>query len=220
MVSKKELLSGCKLYLILDAGVCPYDRLLEVLKEAALSGVDIVQLRDKVGSAKDMLDFSRKAITWLRGRIPFIVNDRIDVAKISGASGVHLGQDDLPLGEARKILGPQAIIGTSCQNLVHLRQAFDDRADYVGFGSVYKTQTKPERAPMDLDMLVKAAHYADVKEFPLFAIGGITRDNLEQVTIKGIRRIAVCREILLAKDVPYSVGEIRRLLKPKGMMRE
>lgn len=215
MVSKKKLLSNCKLYLILDAGVCPYDRLFIVLKEAALWGVDIVQLRDKVGSAKNVINFSKRAISWLKGRIPFIVNDRIDIARLSGASGVHLGQDDLSVAEARRILGARAMIGVSCQSVLHLRRACFERADYVGFGSVFTTLTKPGRLPMDQGLLARAVKYAGEKELPLFAIGGISRHNLGQVRTQGVRRVAVCRDILLSGDIRRSVGEFCAALNGK-----
>ncbi len=216
MVSKKKLLNNCRLYLILDAGVCPYDRLFVVLKEAVCSGVDIVQLRDKVGSAKDILFFGRKALSWLKGRVPFIINDRIDIARVIGASGVHLGQDDVPLVEARRMLGPRAMIGISCQSLAHVRQACKQGADYAGFGSVYKTLTKPERSPMDLSGLGRVVQYAGSRAFPFFAIGGITRGNLDQVKNQGVCRVAVCRDILLAGDTRRSVGEFRAALIAKN----
>ncbi len=215
MVSKRKCLSGCNLYLILDAGVCSYDRLFEVLKAATLSGVDIVQLRDKVGFVKETLRFSKKSIAWLKGRIPFIVNDRVDIARISGACGVHLGQDDIPLAEARRLLGARAIIGVSCQNLTHVRRALRDGADYVGFGSVYRTLTKPGRSPMDQGELKKAVQFSEREGLPFFAIGGITRGNLGQVKDNDVRRVAVCRDILLAGDIRRSVGEFCAALNVK-----
>ncbi|MBF0388148.1 MAG: thiamine phosphate synthase [Candidatus Omnitrophica bacterium] len=213
MVSKKKLLQGCRLYLILDASVCNYDRLFGILKSAVLSGVDIVQLRDKVGSAKDIGWFCQKALSLLKGRIPFIVNDRVDIALLSGACGVHLGQDDISPVAARRILGPRAIIGVSCQNMAHLRRAYREGADYVGFGSVFQTLTKPGREPMPPGLLVKSAFYADQKKLPLFAIGGITRDNLAEVKSRGVRRVAVCRDILLAEDIRRTVGGFCAALK-------
>lgn len=168
-----------------------------------------MQLRDKLGNTRDLLGFSRKALGWLKGRIPFIVNDRVDVARLSGAAGVHLGQEDIPIFEARKILGNRAIIGVSCQTLDHVRLAYRQGADYAGFGSVFKTLTKPDRALMDLAVLSKAVRYAEQKSLPLFAIGGITTDNLEQVVEKGVRRIALCRNILLSDNPCCTIGKIR-----------
>jgi len=201
------------LYVILDTQVCDYARLWEVLRIAVKAGVDIVQLRDKIGQSRETLLFAKKVQHFLADRIPFIVNDRVDVARLSGASGVHVGQDDIPVVEARKILGDRKIIGTSCQTIAHLRRAMRDGADYVGFGSVFKTLTKPDRSPMDLKLLRQAAGVARREEFPLFAIGGICRENAVKVVSCGVERIAVCRDVLLAKDVRFSVGELECLLK-------
>ena len=98
---KKTFLEKCKLYLILDIDVCDYRRLLTVLRDAVHSGVDIVQLRDKKGQARDILEFSAAALRITKHRIPYILNDRIDLALASGADGVHLGQRDIPVPVAR-----------------------------------------------------------------------------------------------------------------------
>lgn len=212
MAWKKKPLSACNLYLILDAGVADYDRLMAVMKQAVLCGVDIVQLRDKLGDAKDILRFSKKAMAWLKGRVPFIVNDRVDLAFIAGAGGVHLGQDDIPVKQARKILGPRALIGVSCQTMSHVIRAREQGADYVGFGSVFKTLTKPERSSMDLRKLAVVARYVERNRYPLFAIGGIAQNNVAQVQAAGIQRIAVCRDVLLAKDPRKSVMVLKAAL--------
>ena len=195
--------------MILDIQVCDYRRSWQILKKAVQGGIDIVQLRDKHGSARETLRFAQKIQTYLADRIPFIVNDRVDIALLSGASGVHVGQDDLPLAEVRKILGPQKIIGASCQTVAHIRQAEKEGVDYIGFGSVFKTLTKPDRPSMNLAILGRAAREARV---PLFAIGGITRKNLSEVMAIGPTRVAVCREIMLSDDVALSVGEMKKLL--------
>jgi thiamine-phosphate pyrophosphorylase len=186
-----------------------YDELFVKMKIAVHSGVDIVQLRDKLGTSREALKFSQRALAWLRGRVPFIVNDRIDIAQLSGADGVHLGQDDIPVPQARQLLGPGKIIGRSCQTLAHVRAAHREGADYIGFGSVFKTLTKPERRPMALARLRLAAK---VSRLPLFAIGGITRENAGHIRACGVSRVAVCRDILLAKDIAFSVEEMKRAL--------
>lgn len=213
MLSKKKRLAACRLYLILDTQVCDYAGLWRVLTRVLGHGVDIVQLRDKIGKSRETLWFAKKVQLFLADRIPFIVNDRVDIAQLSGASGVHLGQDDLPVAEARKILGPRKIVGKSCQNIHHLRRAFAEGADYVGFGSVFRTLTKPDRAPMDPGLLRRAADTARRKNVPLFAIGGINRANWAQVKSCGVGRVAVCRDILLDRDVQSSVGGLKRLIQ-------
>lgn len=209
MLSKKKWLAEARLYLILDAQVNDYHQLLEILKKSVTSGVDIVQLRDKSGHAKDMLAFTKEAKKIIRGRIPFIINDRVDLALIANADGVHVGQEDLSLQDARRLLGVRKIIGCSCQRLEHINQAQKEGADYIGFGSVFKTQTKPGRIPMDLNVLRKAVLKANI---PLFAIGGIGLKNLAQVTQLGVQRVALCRDICLARNTAQMTRQIKQLL--------
>jgi len=198
------------LYLILDAQVLDHAKLLRVLKDAVRFGVDIVQLRDKFAPAKDILAFCRRARAITKQRIPFIVNDRLDVAILAGADGVHVGQEDIPCADARRMLGPKAIIGVSCQNLAHALKAQKDGADYIGFGSVFKTRTKPERNPMDLRKLRRVLSAVKV---PVFPIGGINRSNIGALTPLGVQRVAVCRDILLAKDVGGAIAQFKEILR-------
>jgi thiamine-phosphate diphosphorylase len=208
MALKKKSLKECKLYLILDAEVCDYGRLWDVLVAVDKVGVDIVQLRDKLRPAKETLFFAKKVQARLAGRIPFIVNDRVDIACLSRATGVHLGQGDLPVSEARKILKDR-VIGVSCQGLGHLRRAFSDGADYVGFGSVFTTKTKPGRKPMKGFLLSAASREAERRGMPFFAIGGIRTTNLPFVRACGVGAVAVCRDILLSGDAVRAVQDLR-----------
>lgn len=206
MPLKKKLLASAKLYLILDAQVLNYGALLQVLKDSVRAGIDIVQLRDKNGSAREVLVFCREALKTTKHKIPFIVNDRVDLAIASGADGVHLGQEDLDCRLARKIMGPSKIIGVSCQDLKQVKTAEAGSADYIGFGSVFQTQTKPERQPMDFELLENVIKKAKV---PIFPIGGISRRNINQLVPLGVRRVAVCRDILLAKEVVQAVKKLK-----------
>jgi thiamine-phosphate pyrophosphorylase len=205
--SKHRLLSRASLYLVLDAQVCSYPKLFEVAKQAVFSGVDIIQLRDKTGTAKDILEFSRKVIPLCKGRALYIINDRVDLAVLSGADGVHLGQDDIACTSARKMLGDK-IIGVSCQDLRHLKKAQNDGADYAGFGSVFKTKTKPERLPMNLKLLQKVYTSARI---PVFAIGGITLDNASVLPGIGVNRVAVTRALCLAHNIKKNTESFRRI---------
>ena len=193
------------MYLILDRQVNDYDRLLEIARQSAF-GVDMIQLRDKKGCARDILNFSRKILKMLRGRLPFIVNDRVDLAVAAGADGVHLGQEDLPLKEARRMMGSRAIMGVSCQNYEQARRAERDGADYIGFGSVFSTLTKPGRSPMNLQLLRKAAR--DIR-IPVFAIGGITPAHISNLRVLGVERFAVCRAICKARNIEEAVREFQ-----------
>ena len=191
--------------MVLDTEVKNYAELFTIARESIKYGVDIVQLRDKNGLAKDILKFSRRMRNLLKNRIPYIINDRVDLAMAS-ACGVHLGQDDLPIAFARKLMGPKAIIGASCQSLKQALVAERQGADYIGLGSVFKTLTKPQRHPMDLNLLAEVVRRIKI---PVFAIGGINVRNLPLVKAAGVQRLAVCRAISCAADI----GQATVLLK-------
>ncbi len=205
---KKWRLDKAQLYLILDAEVIDYEKMMRITPLAIKGGVDIIQLRDKRGTSRDVCQIAKKLCSVIQGKIPFIVNDRVDIALAAGADGVHIGQEDLPLKDVRKIVGPDFLIGVSCQKLHHLPQA-QKEADYIGFGSVFKTLTKPDRQPMDLGLLQKAWQQSGI---PLFAVGGITRKNIRQLTDRGISKIAICREICLAEDVYTTCAYLKEIL--------
>jgi len=207
MRSSKKLLAAAKLYLVLDTQVLDYEPLLQLLKDSVRGGIDIVQLRDKKGSTKEILDFCRKVLKITRHKIPFIVNDRADLAFFSGADGLHLGQEDLEYSLALRMLGKNKIIGVSCQTLDQALKAQAQGADYIGFGSVFQTQTKPGRQVMDLNLLQKVIRQVKI---PIFPIGGISRRNIGQLIPLGVKRVAVCRDILLAKDVCRAVRDLKR----------
>ena len=208
MVSLKASLKKARVYLILDTQVNGYDELFEILKQSLNTGVDIVQLRDKFAKAIETLKFAKKAVRLINGRIPFIVNDRVDLALASQAAGVHLGQDDLPISEARKLMGKKAIIGVSCQNLIQAQEAKKQCADYIGFGSVFKTETKPDSQPMDLKLLKDAVSQIRI---PIFAIGGIDLNNFLKIKALGINKIAVCRAICQADRVGKATKQFKEI---------
>ncbi len=209
MRQNKRFLKRSRLYLVLDTQVQPYDKLLKVLKKAVCAGVDIIQLRDKEGCVKDILKFTQQALKYVNNRCLFIVNDRVDIALAAGAHGVHLGQDDLPVATVRKMVGSKMIIGASCQTLAHARKAQAEGADYIGFGSVFKTLTKPERAPMKLKLLSRVVKEVQI---PVFAIGGINTINAIRLKDLGVDRIAVTRVISLADNVERTVKEFNEIL--------
>lgn len=192
---RKKLLHRSSVYLILDASVNTYPELLSIVKSALACGIGIIQLRDKKGSARDIIAFSRKVLQLTKGRILYIINDRVDLCLAVKADGVHVGQDDLPILMARKILGPKLLIGTSAQNKKHLKRAHEDRVDYLGFGSVFQTLTKPEREAMDQRLLSYVYRQA---KLPVFAIGGITLKQSALLKDLGVNRVAVCREVCQA----------------------
>lgn len=201
------------MYLILDAEVTNYEHLLMIALEAVNHGVDIIQLRDKSGSAKKIIKFYQEFSKEVNKQMPFIINDRVDICDSIDAAGVHLGQDDLSLKYARKILGNEKIIGISCQTFEQAKKAQDEGADYIGFGSVFKTLTKPDRDSMDLLLLEKVATTIKI---PVFAIGGITVENIEILKEKGVRCFAVCRAICLAENIAQVTQAFKRNILSKN----
>jgi len=206
---KRKLLKDCNLYLILDTQVNTYDQLFCIAQKAIAAGIDIIQLRDKSENADEILRLSEKILRLAGGKIPYIINDRPDLALEAGAAGVHLGQDDMDVAEARKIIGTEMLIGVSCQNLEHLEKADYDKADYIGFGSVFKTETKSGRKPLDLDLLGSVFKKCQI---PVFAIGGINLLNYSSLRSRGVNRIAVCRSICLAENIGESVKSFKNYM--------
>src|SRR5690606_20385257 len=140
----------------------------------------------------------------------FILNDRPDLARLVGADGVHLGQDDLPVKEARRILGPDALVGVSTHDLDQLRQAILDGASYVGVGPSFPSGTKDFAELAGLDY-VRAAHAET--SLPMFAIGGIHEGNIAEVVTAGARRVAVSAAISQADDPRVVAACLRAALE-------
>ncbi|MCR4337092.1 MAG: thiamine phosphate synthase [Candidatus Omnitrophica bacterium] len=206
----KRSLKKARLYLVLDTQVNDYDQLMSILKSAVGGGIDIVQLRDKMGSTRLALKFLQDALRYLKRKIPLIVNDRVDWALAVGADGVHVGQDDLPLEATRKLVGSKMLVGTSCQTLEQARRAQRQGADYIGFGSVFKTFTKPERSPMDAALMKRVASTIFI---PVFFIGGIDHSSIADVCQRGGRRVALTRAISLAKNVKVSAQKLKQAIE-------
>jgi thiamine-phosphate pyrophosphorylase len=199
------------IYLILDRPILKRFSLEDVFSIISSRYIGLVQLRDKKSPKSKVLDLAIKLSKRLsRTKTLFIINDYADVALASLADGVHLGQDDLSLRAARKILGKDKIIGISCHNLSQALKAQKEGADYIGIGPVYETSTKPECSAIGL----KAAAELKAKiKIPYFAIGNICEANIDEITAAGIRRIAVCRAILGAGNPQEAAKRLYKKLR-------
>jgi len=213
MDDRRERLRRARLYLVTD--VRP--GLAELLAAALSGGVDMVQLRDKSASDDELVAAARifrracdehDALFWL--------NDRPDLAARCGADGVHVGQDDLSLREARALLGPDVLLGLSTHSPAQLSDALRGGflPDQLSVGPVWETPTKEGRAAAGLDY-VRHASSALGADVPWFAIGGIDRDNVREVTAAGASRIVVVRAIRDAPDPHAAAAELRAAL-PDG----
>jgi len=182
----------------------------EQVKRLIDGGATLIQLRDKHAAPIDLLRDAEAALNVARqNNVRIIINDRVDIAMVIGADGVHLGQCDMPVHAARTLLGMHAVIGFSTHNLSQVKVASTLVADYVAFGPIFDTHTK-----RDHDPVVGLSHLREVKallgEMPLVAIGGITAANFASVLDGGADSIAVISDLL---KEPNKIGEnLRRLL--------
>lgn len=207
-MNPRETILGARLLLVTD----PRPDLTERVTAAVSGGVDVVQLRDKTASREDLLPLAaelREACA--RHGALFTVNDDPELARLSGADGVHLGGEDVPTTEARTALGPDALIGRSAGDVEEARRAVDEGADYLGVGAVYATPTKPEGEVAGL------AYIRDLSRenlpVPWFAIGGVTLETAPEVAAAGARGFAVVRAVLDADDPEAAARELRSLLE-------
>ena len=193
-------LADCRLYGILDLG---YVRLFDAAwfaHQMVAGGVDMLQVRAKGRPAAEVLALAAEArrVTEDAG-VPLIINDHPALVEEADAQGAHVGQDDGPLAAARAQAGPGAIIGRSTHSVVQALAARDEGADYLGFGPLFATPTKPDYAPIGLDDVARV--HAAVTDRPVFCIGGIKLENLPAVIAAGARRVVIVSGILQAADV-------------------
>lgn len=194
----------------MDAKTAPERSPIRTAQKLKESGVDIIQLRDKDSGRKELLKKALYLRKLLSGsKTLFIINDYPDIARITDSDGLHIGQSDISLKTARSILGPGKIIGVSCHNLKQAVKAQNDGADYIGLGPIYATPTKPEYRPIGPDIIKKIK--ANIK-IPFFVIGDINRQNIKEVASHGAKRVAVCRDILQAKDMTLRISYYRKIL--------
>lgn len=214
---RRARLAAARLYLVCDA--TPGGRPLEdVLAPALRGGVDVFQLRCKDAEDAEILAAAEVAREWceVAGAL-FIINDRPDLVAPTGADGVHVGQDDTPVAEARRIAGPDALVGLS----THSPEQVDGGsavADYIGVGPVHVTPTKPGRPAVGTELITYAARNATV---PWFAIGGVDEATIDAVMAAGANRVAVVRAIVEADDPEAVTRRLAHALEvgPPGVRR-
>ncbi|MCE9531032.1 MAG: thiamine phosphate synthase [Planctomycetes bacterium] len=193
----RTVLDQTRLYVLLTASQC-LAALDWTITEAAGGGAQIFQLREKELDDRCLLERAREFRRWTRqAGVLFIMNDRSDIARLVEADGVHLGQDDMPVHEARRILGPDFLIGVSTHNIEQVRQAVLDGANYIGVGPAFRSETKSFDALAGLEF-VKAA-LAETS-LPAFVIGGINERTIGDAIAVGAKRVAVSAAIACAED--------------------
>jgi thiamine-phosphate pyrophosphorylase len=213
---KKFLLSQGRLYGILDLGYVPAEKLKAYSEQLAEGRVDILQLRAKNLEKKKIADLAREIQSSLvEKEILFIINDYPDIALEIEADGVHLGQEDMPIEQARKYLGEEFLIGKSTHTLSQALTASQEPVDYIAFGPIFKTPTKPDYLPVGIESI--AAVKERIKK-PVFFIGGINKENISLVLSAGADRIVMVSALLGAKDIPEFCRQMRNLLSLKGLL--
>lgn len=198
------------LYVITDTKLIPRHRFIDTVEAAVRGGATMVQLREKDTPRDEVVRLGREllAVTRRYGAL-LIINDHPSVAQEVGADGAHVGREDPPVAEARALLGPQAIIGASCYGDVARAVAAEhDGADYVAFGTPFPSPTKTKRTDISLEIFRQAKQQVKV---PVFAIGGITLDNAQQVIDAGADGIAVVSGVFGAVDVEAAARALARL---------
>ncbi len=192
--NSQKILRENDLYIITDQK----ENLLEIIEEILQAGVKIIQHRFKTGTDKDHLQEAIQIKNLCKKyNSLFIINDRVDIALASNADGIHLGQDDLDLKTARKLLGYSKIIGISANNKIDISNAIKEDCDYIGIGPVFETETKKNKKPIGIEMIKTLTKDLDI---PWFAIGGIKQNNISLLKYNGFKKIALVSELMNSED--------------------
>ena len=199
------------LYLVTDRELMSSASVEESVTQAIAGGCTVIQLREKSLSSRDFYEVARlvREITSQSG-VPFLVNDRLDIALAVDADGVHVGQEDLPCGAVRRIMGDDKIVGVSVSNLPEALAARDAGADYLGVGAMYATGTKTDADITSMDELKRIRAAIDL---PLVVIGGINADTVPNFKGTGIDGIAVVSAIVAQPDVAGAAGKLKKMFE-------
>jgi thiamine-phosphate pyrophosphorylase len=193
----RDRLENCRLYLLVTQGLCP-NGAGPVIRAALAAGANVIQVREKDLSDRELVQWGKHVREWTAAAgALYIMNDRPDLAVLTDADGVHVGQDELLVREARRVVGPARLVGVSTHNIDQARSAVFDGADYVGVGPVFPSGTKAFGEFPGLEFVRQVA--AEIT-LPAFAIGGINAQNITQVVTAGAERIAVSGAICQAED--------------------
>ncbi len=199
------MISG--IYAITDPQLLPGDRLFDGVQAALQGGIRWFQYRDKLSTAEERAVNAARLVSLCRDfDAHVIINDSVELARHSGAAGVHLGTEDGPVSLARTRLGPAAVIGATCHDdLPRALQARSDGADYVAFGRFFPSATKPLAPPATVELLRAARQQLGC---PIVAIGGITQDNMADLIAGGANAIALCHELFTAPDIEHKARSL------------
>lgn len=200
-----------RIYFITDSTAYSEQEFLSRVRSALEGGVTLIQLREKERTTREYIALAKKVHGLAREfNVPLIIDDRIDVALAMGAEGVHLGQTDMPIKTARKLLGDEVIIGATAKTVGQAREAYEQSADYLGVGAIYPTTTKVKTvltSTETLDAICKAV------PIPVNAIGGLNKDNIDVLRGIGIAGVCVVSAIMKAPDPKTAAEELSQAVK-------
>ncbi len=195
-------------YVITDRRLAEDRSILDVVRAAIRGGATVIQLREKEATTREMVELGQALLQITReAGVPLIVNDRVDVALAIDADGVHVGQDDMPAAIARRLIGPDKILGVSAETVEEALAAQRDGADYLGVGDIYGTTTKPDAGPpIGLEGLRRIVEAVTI---PCVGIGGITPENAAAVVKAGAAGVAVVSAVMAAPDPEEATRRLR-----------
>lgn len=206
-----KAIHDCTLYGILDGDYSHRKQASEIVKKMIAGGIDILQLRAKNWSIEEITQTAREIhLLTQQAGVPLIINDYPEVALQVGAEGVHVGQDDLSVKKVRALLGKNILVGLSSHSLQQANAAAEQEVDYIGFGPLFSTATKPDYAPIGTAEIAKI--HQDQPTLPIFCIGGIKTDNAPSVLAAGAQRLVVVSGILQADDIEAYTRQLKSFL--------
>ena len=207
MYPRENLRRAMALYAVTDRAWLGERTLSACVEEALAGGATFVQLREKHASTEEIVGLAQTIIPICRAhRVPFLIDDDVEAAKLAGADGVHVGQSDTACAEAREKLGPDAIVGVSVQTVEQALVAQADGADYLGVGAVFGTPTKPDAADVGTDGLAAICAAVDI---PVVAIGGLNERTIPELAGTGADGAAVVSAIFAAEDIEEETRRLR-----------
>lgn len=203
-VRREDLL----LYAVTDRSWLNGDTLYSQVEKALKGGATFIQLREKQLDQEAFLQEAKEIGALCRKyHVPFVINDNVEIARESGADGVHVGQSDMEAGNVRSVLGPDKIIGVSAHNVEEAVLAEKSGADYLGVGAVFGTTTKKDAGNLSYETLQDICRAVAI---PVIAIGGITKENVERLSGSGICGVAVVSAVFGQKDIEAAAGELKQ----------
>jgi thiamine-phosphate pyrophosphorylase len=208
--SHASTLAQARLYGIVDLGYVQPRAVVTMTRDLCQGGVDLLQLRAKNIEPATIESLSREMLGVTRDHgIPLIINDHPEIAASIGSDGVHVGQDDDSVARARQVVGPGIIVGKSTHSLPQAVAAQAEGADYIGFGPLYATGTKPDYIPVGLQDIAEVHRQVQI---PIFCIGGVNQARIGEIISSGARRVVVVSAFLLAPDVQTEVRQLKAAL--------